>query len=188
MTGPVRSGKSSFASRLADESGLAVTYVATAARDETDPEWRARLEHHASMRDPNWQLVETESMDERAMQRLFTLSGKEQCLLVDSLGGWLSQRIFDRAGRLESDFVATLQDLDDCAAEFASLLLSSPAHVIVVSEQTGWGIVPHARSARAFRDVLGRMDQRLAHSAAAAYLVVAGYALDLKKLGSPVSE
>jgi len=185
VTGPVRSGKSTFASRLADASGLPVTYIATAARDETDVEWRARLEHHAASRNQDWRVVETETMDRSAVERLFRDADSARCLLLDSIGGWLTAQIFDRANRLESDFVAALAEIDAAAAEFANLLLHSPATVIAVGEQTGWGIVPHAQSARAFRDVLGRLDQRLARDAEQAYVVIAGYALDLKRLGIP---
>ena len=44
-------------------------------------------------------------------------------------------------------------------------MLASPAHVIAVSEQIGWDVVPVAASARLFRDAMGRMVQRLAKHA-----------------------
>ena len=62
-------------------------------------------------------------------------------------------------------------------------MLASRAHVIVVTEEVGWDIVPVAASARLFRDVLGRMKQWLAGEARDAYLVVCGFALDLHALG-----
>ncbi|HVA28755.1 MAG TPA: bifunctional adenosylcobinamide kinase/adenosylcobinamide-phosphate guanylyltransferase, partial [Candidatus Baltobacteraceae bacterium] len=67
------------------------------------------------------------------------------------------------------------------AAAFAAARCSA----IVVSEETGWGIVPEYPSARAFRDALGRLNAEFARVADAAYLVVSGYALDLKR-GTPV--
>jgi adenosylcobinamide kinase/adenosylcobinamide-phosphate guanylyltransferase len=56
-----------------------------------------------------------------------------------------------------------------------------------VSEQFGWDVVPVAASARLFRDAMGRMAQRLAKLADRVYLVVAGYALDLRALGEPIA-
>ena len=61
----------------------------------------------------------------------------------------------------------------------------SPApEVIVVAEEVGWDVVPVSASARLFRDVLGRMKQRLAGAADEAYLVVSGFVLDLRALGA----
>ena len=65
-------------------------------------------------------------------------------------------------------------------------MLASPAYVIAVSEQIGWDVVPIAVSARLFRDAMGRMVQRLARRAERVYLVVAGYALDLRAMGEPI--
>ena len=58
---------------------------------------------------------------------------------------------------------------------------------MAVSEQIGWDAVPVAASARLFRDALGRMTQRLAKRADRLYLVVAGYAMDLRSLGIPIA-
>jgi adenosylcobinamide kinase/adenosylcobinamide-phosphate guanylyltransferase len=65
-------------------------------------------------------------------------------------------------------------------------MLASRPSVIAVSEQFGWDVVPVAASARLFRDAMGRMVQRLAKQADNVYLVVAGYALDLRRLGQPI--
>ena len=70
--------------------------------------------------------------------------------------------------------------MDDEVNALADALERARAQVIVVSEEVGWSIVPTLASARAFADVLGRLNQRLAQHATRAYLVVAGYALDLK--------
>jgi adenosylcobinamide kinase / adenosylcobinamide-phosphate guanylyltransferase len=65
-------------------------------------------------------------------------------------------------------------------------MLASPAYVIAVSEQIGWDVVPIAADARLLRDTMGRMVQRLAKEADRAFLVVAGYALDLRASGEPI--
>jgi adenosyl cobinamide kinase/adenosyl cobinamide phosphate guanylyltransferase len=48
--------------------------------------------------------------------------------------------------------------------------------------------VPVAASARLFRDAMGRMVQRLAKRADRSYLVVAGYAVDLRARGTPIGD
>ncbi len=105
------------------------------------------------------------------------------CLLVDALGTWLAARIAAHIDLLEIDYTVLESQLDREAAEFVDAMLASPADVIAVSEQIGWDVVPVAASARLFRDAMGRMVQRVAKHADRAYLVVAGYALDLRAQG-----
>ncbi|HEY5425536.1 MAG TPA: bifunctional adenosylcobinamide kinase/adenosylcobinamide-phosphate guanylyltransferase [Candidatus Tumulicola sp.] len=186
VTGPVRSGKSAFGVKLARASGLEVTYVATAAHEPDDAEWRARLVRHLRDRPAAWRTVETAAMTHAAQLALLYDAAPQTCLLVDALGTWLAARIGTRIELLEVDYAALEGQIDRESAEFVDALLASPALVIAVSEQIGWDVVPVAASARLFRDAMGRMAQRLAGRADRAYLVVAGYAIDLRATGEPI--
>jgi adenosylcobinamide kinase/adenosylcobinamide-phosphate guanylyltransferase len=186
VTGPVRSGKSAFGVRLARESGLEVTYVATAEHEPDDAEWRSRLARHLRDRPASWRTVETAAMTHDAQLALFCDAAPGTCLLVDALGTWLAARIGSRIELLEIDYTVLEEQLDREAMEFVDALLASPAYVIAVSEQIGWDVVPVAVSARLFRDTMGRMAQRLAQRAERAYLVVAGKAIDLRAAGAPI--
>jgi adenosylcobinamide kinase/adenosylcobinamide-phosphate guanylyltransferase len=186
ITGPVRSGKSAFGVRLARESGCAVTYIATAAGAPEDVEWRARLTRHVRDRPPSWRTVETAGMTHEAQLALFREAVPGTCLLVDALGTWLAARIASQIDLLEIDYTVLESQLDDEAEKFVDAILASPAYVIAVSEQIGWDVVPVAAAARLFRDAMGRMIQRLAKHADRVYLVVAGYALDLRGAGEPI--
>jgi adenosyl cobinamide kinase/adenosyl cobinamide phosphate guanylyltransferase len=188
ITGPVRSGKSAFGVRLARESGRDVTYVATAAGAPEDAEWRARLTRHVRDRPAEWRTVETASMTHEAQLALFRQAPASACLVVDALGTWLATRIAARIDLLEIDYSVAESQLDDEAAQFVDALLASPAYVVAVSEQIGWDVVPVAASARLFRDAMGRMVQRLAKRADRSYLVVAGYAVDLRAQGMPIGD
>jgi len=186
ITGPVSSGKSAFAVRLALESGREVTYIATAAGEPEDVEWRARLTRHVRDRPKAWRTVETAPMAHEAQLALFREAPATACLLVDALGTWLAARIATRIDLLEIDYNVSASQLDDEAAEFVDAMLASRSSVIAVSEQFGWDVVPVAASARLFRDAMGRMVQRLAKQADHVYLVVAGYAVDLRRIGQPI--
>ena len=186
ITGPVRSGKSAFGVRLARESGLEVTYVATAAGSPEDVEWRARLARHVRDRPASWRTVETAAMTHEAQLAIFREAAPKTCLLVDALGTWLAAKIAAQIDLLEIDYTVLESQLDDEAAEFVDAILASSAEVIAVSEQIGWDLVPVAASGRLFRDAMGRMVQRVAKHADRVYLVVAGYALDLRTSGEPI--
>ena len=188
ITGPASSGKSAFGVRLARESGFDLTYIATAAGAPEDVDWRARLVRHVRDRPASWRTVETAAMSREAQIALFRKAEAGTCLLVDALGTWLAARIAERIDLLEIDYTVLESQLDDEAAEFVDAMLESRAYVIAVSEQIGWDVVPVAASARLFRDAMGRMVQRLARRAAHAYLVIAGYALDLHAFGVPTDD
>jgi adenosylcobinamide kinase/adenosylcobinamide-phosphate guanylyltransferase len=58
--------------------------------------------------------------------------------------------------------------------------------VIVVSEQTGWGVVPPTAIGGLFRDRLGEVEQQVMALASSGWLVVAGRAIDLWPASVPV--
>ncbi len=186
VTGPVRSGKSRYVVEIAQRSGRRVSYVATAMRDGNDGEWDSRLTRHIHDRPATWELIESASLGPEALSALFRAGLPEQCIVVDALGTWLAARIATNIDALERDFAAFETQMDTEAADLAHVMLESRAQVVVVAEEVGWDIVPVAASARLFRDVLGRMKQRLAAGADAVFLVVCGFALDLRALGSTI--
>jgi len=188
VTGPVRSGKSDYAMRLAREDGRRVLYIATAASEPGDAEWAARLQRHARERAPDWRTVETAAMPHAELCALFAQASADECLLVDALGTWLGARIGTFAEELARDYAAVETRLEREGAELSDAMVASPARVIVVSEQVGWDVVPIVPSARLFRDLLGRIERRVSLRAERAYLVVAGYAVDLRRIGVPVTE
>jgi adenosylcobinamide kinase / adenosylcobinamide-phosphate guanylyltransferase len=59
-------------------------------------------------------------------------------------------------------------------------LVGLPAHVILISNEVGMGIVPAFPLGRVFRDALGRVNQAAAAACSEAYLLVAGLPLRLK--------
>jgi adenosylcobinamide kinase/adenosylcobinamide-phosphate guanylyltransferase len=137
-------------------------------------------------RPAEWPTIETATMSDDAQLDLFRNAASGTCMLVDALGTWLAAKIAARIDLLEVDYSVLEAQLDEKAAAFVDAMLDSSAYVVAVSEQIGWDVVPVAAAARLFRDAMGRMAQRLAKRADKVYLVVAGYALDLRALGEPI--
>lgn len=187
VTGPVRSGKSRYVVQIAARFDGRIRYLATAIRDGDDAEWDARLHRHVADRPAHWESVETAELGHEQLLDVFRTAQGGECVVVDALGTWLAARIATHIDAFERDFSAFEAQMDREADQIAAAMLACSAQVVVVTEEVGWDIVPVAASARLFRDVLGRMKQRLAAEAAAVYLVVCGYALDLRALGVTIS-
>ena len=176
VTGPARSGKSEWAEAIAtqrQQTGQQVIYVATAMTDPTDAEWQARIQQHRQRRPKAWQCVEA-PVELAASIRKAKL---DQCLLVDSLGTWL-------ANLLEQDKAAWQHTLD----ELQQAIYHTPADVILVAEETGWGVVPSTPLGRLFRDRLGTLTRNIGAIADETYLVTAGHILNLTRVGTPLSK
>lgn len=171
VTGPTRSGKSEWAETLAHQIGKAVIYVATSAVDPTDQDWQRRVDRHRQRRPASWQLWEVP----HALAAALLAGEATDCLLVDSLGTWLANGL-DQG---EAQWQQTVEAL-------ITSLAHTPATVILVAEETGWGVVPAYPAGRQFRDRLGEVTRRIGSIADAVYLVVAGYAVDLRHLGTAV--
>jgi adenosyl cobinamide kinase/adenosyl cobinamide phosphate guanylyltransferase len=182
VIGGVRSGKSTFAERLAARHDR-VLYVATAFVDPNDAEMQARVAHHRASRDAAWPTIETGS-GEPTLERVLRDAEAGTALLVDSLGSWLGAAMYAREAQIEHDTPSAEAALDDDAARLREALAACRAPVVLVSEEVGYGVVPPSKQGRVFRDVMGRANQRLAALADEVYLVVAGIPLDLKALGA----
>ncbi len=186
ITGPVRSGKSRLALKLArarEAHGASVTYIATATLGQGDAEWRDRLERHKDERDPAWSLIETAAPGAPAPETVMGRAGHGDILIVDSTATWLAARI---DARLAAGTAIDAAALEPEASAFVDACARSEAYTIVVGDEIGWGVVPESAAVRHFRDVLGRMQQRLANEADRAFLVVAGRAIDLYEFGTAI--
>jgi len=165
ILGGVRSGKSRLAEQHARESGLPVTYIATATVQ--DDEMRARVAHHQAQRPDHWAIVEEPLALAAALQRH---AAAGHCVLVDCLTLWLTNLLCaEDEARLHREIAALLE-----------VLPGLPGHIILVSNETGMGIVPLGELTRRYCDEAGRLHQSVAHCCDKVILTVAGLPLNFK--------
>ncbi len=167
VLGGVRSGKSRFAEAQAASRGGRVLYIATGV--VTDGEMAERVAWHRTRRPPGWRTVEA-PRDPAAVLAEHARGGFE-AVLLDCLTGFVSNLLLEG---LDREAILERADLLAVAAE------RFPAPVIVVSNEVGCGVVPAAPLGRAFRDVQGEANQRLAARASRVYLCVAGIPVRIK--------
>lgn len=173
VTGPTRSGKSEWAEYLARATLQPVVYIATSQADPADPEWQQRLLAHQDRRPQQWQTLEVPY----TLPETLAQADPGQCYLVDSLGTWV-------ANLLEQDE----QAWQLITESLLQTLRRTEAQVILVAEETGWGVVPAYPLGRCFRDRLGSLIRQVGAIAESVYLVTGGYALNLKVLGTPLTD
>ncbi len=168
--GGVRSGKSAFAVARARALGRRRAFVATA--QAFDDEMRARIRDHVAERGDEFVTIEEPVDLAGAIARLEGFD----VAVVDCLTLWLSNLLLAEVSvdRIESnveDLIATLR-----RKAFPTLL---------VSNEVGMGIVPETPLGRLFRDVAGRMHQRIARSADEIHVAMMGVVV--RVLPSPIA-
>ena len=163
ITGGAKSGKTSHALSLAEATGPACLYMATA--QALDDEMRERIERHKKERGDGW-----DTLEERVNVPLVLsqLDSKYDAVLLDCLTLWLTNLMC--AGRdIEADVSALLEALSKVRAD-----------VIVVTNEEGLGIVPDNQMAREFRDHAGAMNQSVASLADRVLMTVSGIVVQIK--------
>lgn len=167
ITGGARSGKSSFAEKLALKKAKVRVYIAT--MQGLDEEMKERIALHKKQRGPGWSTIE------EPLELLFALKNndkKGRVLLIDCLTLWVSNRMMK--GQKEKEILKA-------ATEVAEFCKCAKAEVIAVSNEVGMGLVPDNKLGRDFRDIQGRVNRIFAERAANMYFVVSGVPLEVKK-------
>ena len=171
ITGPVRSGKSTYALSLARQYQGHRVFIATG--QPLDDDMAARIARHRDERGEGFITVE-EPFD---LKTAVLHNASAAVTVVDCLtlwvSNWLTQRSEDAFEETEKAFIGFLMDL-----------VPHPRPLILVSNEVGWGGVPMDPLARRFADLLGLLHQHVAAVADRCILMVAGYPVVFK--GQPI--
>ncbi len=183
VLGGARSGKSAFALQLATELGESVLFVATGS--PADEEMAARIAAHREARPSSWRTAEAALNVGAAVREAGVETAGGGVVVLDCLTLLVSNCLM-AADRSQADGAPKRADAATLLKEELASLLEATracgAHVIVVSNEVGMGIVPPYPLGRRYRDLLGEANQRLAEEADAVYLLVAGIPVELKSL------
>jgi adenosylcobinamide kinase / adenosylcobinamide-phosphate guanylyltransferase len=173
ILGGARSGKSSYAEKLAAEIGSRVVYIATA--EAKDEEMKTRIQTHRLNRPEGWSTLEA---PRNIASALSEIDDRPETLLLDCLTLLVSNILLSLESMPSATIEAAVQ------AEIEALLavhqtLAVP--LIVVSNEVGLGLVPPYPLGRVYRDLLGRANQQLAAQAQQVIFMVAGIPMIVKE-------
>ncbi|MGL4851922.1 MAG: bifunctional adenosylcobinamide kinase/adenosylcobinamide-phosphate guanylyltransferase [Phocaeicola sp.] len=163
ITGGQRSGKSSFAQKLALQLASDPVYMATSRI--WDEEHRKRIERHQAERGVEWTNIE----EEKTLSK-HALSGR--VVLVDCVTLWATNYFFDS----QADVSGSLEELKK---EFAAFT-AQEAIFIFVTNEIGMGEMSPNEIQRKFADLQGWLNQYIASQADEVHLMVSGISLQIK--------
>lgn len=175
ILGGARSGKSSYAEKMASELGSSVLYIATA--EAGDAEMAARIAVHRQARPDQWQLLEAPRF---VGETLVRWNERPDVLLLDCLTLLVSNIVISLEQQPQHEVEqAVLAETE--AILSAQEKLNVP--LVVVSNEVGLGVVPAYSLGRVYRDALGRANQYLASRADCVLFMVAGLPVIVKNGG-----
>lgn len=193
LTGGARSGKSRAAVEIATNTAMPVVFVATA--EPLDDDMASRIELHRVERPSNWKTIEAA----RDLPAAMSSVDCDATVVIDCLTLWIANLISDdplKPADTVIDETANLisgdpsKSADAITAEVRLLLKQLKTRdgvTVVVTNEVGSGVVPATALGRAYRDLLGLVNQTLVTAADIAYLVVAGRLLPLRQATSTLT-
>jgi len=173
LLGGARSGKSSYAQRLAESSGKSVTFLATA--QALDDEMSARIKKHKAERPADWQTLEVPLDIASHVGQI-----KSDVVILDCMTllatNLLMQFVKDDLVE-EAPFTEALHKEVD---ELIAIIHAGKQDWIIISNEIGLGLVPPYQMGRVYRDLLGWANQCLAREADKVIFMVAGIPMVVK--------
>lgn len=177
VTGGARSGKSRHAESLVSASPR-VLYIATS--QIFDEEMAARIQHHQQSRPAHWR---TEERWQQLDDIITAGNDPQEAILLECITTLVTNQLFAAGGDSDPDGW-DYQALEASVQQQIEALIAAcqrcPSPVVLVTNEVGMGIVPENRLARHFRDIAGRVNQRLAQAADNVWLVVSGIGVKIK--------
>jgi adenosylcobinamide kinase/adenosylcobinamide-phosphate guanylyltransferase len=191
LLGGARSGKSSYAEKIAGKMSRNVAYIATS--EIIDEEMEKRVLVHRKRRPSTWETYEIENrypaLDD--FEKIFSqiLKNKHDVVIIDCVTILLFRIIhefkIDESDIINSEIEKQIEK--KVKAFFSGLLemlrkISSSKNIdfIVVSNEVGMGIVPAYPLGRIFRDIMGMINIMISENADEVYFFIAGNKIRIK--------
>lgn len=167
VIGGCRSGKSKYALDTAEQMpGDQKIFIATCV--PKDDEMKQRIVRHQEQRSQTWTTVEEPIHLQASITKI---SRKAAVILVDCLTLWVTNIMLEAGDE---------NKIEGHVAKLIQAIAAADCPVILVSNEVGTGIVPENKLARQFRDVMGQVNQAVAHYADKVVWMVAGIPVTIK--------
>jgi adenosylcobinamide kinase / adenosylcobinamide-phosphate guanylyltransferase len=173
ILGGARSGKSSYAQKLAADSGRPVTFLATA--QAFDDEMSGRITKHRNERPQQWQTLEIPVNIALHIKEI-----KSEVVILDCVTLLVSNLMMQFVKDDLVDETPFMQSVQNEMDSLLSVIHESAQHWLIVSNEVGLGLVPPYQMGRVYRDAIGGANQTLAREAGQVILMTAGIPMLIK--------
>lgn len=174
VTGGARSGKSTFAENLYKDK-KDVVYIATSIA--LDEEMKERIIRHKQTRPDTWRTFE-------GYYSLTDALGTEKNYLLDCITVLTSNIMFDMTKDLDTIPQKIQEEVEEKVyGELYSLIAAireKGYNLVMVTNEVGYSLVPENHIGRVFRDIQGRINQKVAALSDEVYLVCCGIPVKIK--------
>ncbi|MGB9822742.1 bifunctional adenosylcobinamide kinase/adenosylcobinamide-phosphate guanylyltransferase [Thermodesulfovibrio sp.] len=165
IIGGIKSGKTKFALKKAQNTGSKNLYYIATAR-AIDDEMRQRIERHKKERGSQWITIE----EPINLMGVIMKIPENSSIVIDCLTTWLTNLIVE--GYDYQEFVSSFIDV--------LKKIKGSIHIFIVSNEVGLGIIPEKELGRKFIDIAGTLNQKIMDICDKAYLMIAGKGLQIK--------
>ena len=163
ISGGVKSGKSEFAEYLASMESN-VTYIALSQNRPNDKLWKEKIKIHQLRRPKSWKLIETENL-------IPIIKVDMGILLIDSLGGFIVNSL-----KINED------EWKNCLNNLLYYLGSYKRKIIIVGEQTGWGLMSEYEIGNLYTERLGVCLKEITKISKENWITINGKAIKLDNM------
>ena len=163
ITGGQRSGKSSYAQKLALTLSPNPVYLATSA--VWDEDHRQRIERHKSDRGSEWTNIEE-------LKNLQNITVEGRVVVIDCVTLWSTNFFTEYEGD-------TLQSLEAITSRFDQFV-QQDAHFIFVTNEIGLGGISANDLQRRFTDLIGWVNQYIASKSDEVILMISSIPMKIK--------
>lgn len=184
VIGGARSGKSSFseqkASDIQEAIGGNVLYVATSIAFDADMKYR--VAKHQEARPSTWLTLE----QYKGFNTLHEVDSFNACdtVLLDCMTLMVSNILLEQEVDFDTVCYDQISDIEKKIVgeveQFLQVCQKHNKQLIIVANEVGLGVVPPYRLGNIFRDIAGRVNQRIAREAEEVYLLTAGISMQIK--------
>ena len=156
ITGGIKSGKSSYALKIAGGFQGDKTFIATATA--FDEEMKRRIEIHREERDPGFRTVE---------EPLYIQKAKGMNIVLDCLTMWMNNLFFN--------------GIEDQWKEILTCFLNNlPENAVIVTNEVGLGNIPPDRISRKYNEYLAAANKLTAGKVDRVIMMISGIPLIVK--------
>ncbi|WP_139959482.1 bifunctional adenosylcobinamide kinase/adenosylcobinamide-phosphate guanylyltransferase [Flavicella sediminum] len=163
ITGGERSGKSSYAQKLAEDLSDKPFYLATSRI--WDQDFQKRVDRHVSDRDERWTTIEEE-------KNISKVVPNGAVVVIDCVTLWLTNFYVDTKYDVQESLRLAKAEIEE--------LRKIEATIIIISNEIGMGIHSEHESGRKFTELQGWTNQAIAKIADKAIFMVSGLPMVLK--------